>query len=580
MNSQMILITLLLASHTKSKDILTQIEQDVNKELTKKKNIIMQKELMHMKVKQKQSLENWYVFNQQVSHFESGLTPTFPQRYYKKARNGTSPFAVLYIGGEGPLNFVEYDSVKVRLADDLNATLYAIEHRGYGIGDKIPLKFITADEAVEDLANFAATVDPSKKWIIIGGSYSGTLVHYAMLKYPHLFHTGWSSSAPLYAKENFYEYDQIVSKSLPTGCSEKIRLATLEMDKVQESNSTKFTEWKLSLFPSFGASMTDVDFLSYLSYAVSGEVQYNNYGSVALKYLCSDLEVDNESAEDSGSQDSGDTDESNSDEGDSDEDDSDFEDYGSEESTDYEEDSDFEDYGSEESTDYEDDSDSEGYGSEESTDYKNDEVEFVKTRKNKVKKKNSLRSHKIIKRRIKTTFDVDKFIARYIKFVNMTMSSDDAEDNSMSVWTYQCCTDFGWWQVAPKENSLRSKLMSVEWSRKEYCQYPNLLVKKELPQELPRTTKMNNRYAYLKKLPRVLYTNGENDPWSALGHSVGSVDQLVQYDNNKCGSYGYMISQGSHCNDFYPILKSDTENKRIAKMKVLDTLRMLATSCQ
>ena len=246
-------------------------KQDLKESLKKQyKNKELEK-MVNKKMKQEeQNVTNWFVFKQRTSHFTSKLSDYFPQRYYKKARSANDSFAILYVGGEGALNFVEYDSIKVRLADSLNATLYALEHRGYGVADKIPLQFITADEAVEDLAFFAKSIDPSKKWIIIGGSYSGTLVHYAVLKYPFLFKAGWASSAPLNAKEDFFEYDQIVGQSLSADCREKIRVTTVEMDRVQAHDKAKFGKWKLQLFPQH-PNITDVDFLSYFAYSLSGE---------------------------------------------------------------------------------------------------------------------------------------------------------------------------------------------------------------------------------------------------------------------------------------------------------------------
>ena len=298
-------------------------------------------------------------------------------------------------------------------------------------------------------------------------------------------------------------------------------------------------------------------------------VQYNNYGSPAIKFLCSpDEAVEDENSDDEGE----DITESDSEDDDFDWSDGDY-------TSDEEEDSDYESDEDESEDDDDDESDDE-YDSYKKNHRGN---KNSKAARKSVKKQRAIhKNHKLHRRSVRSKskslgFDVNAFIFKYMKFVNMTLQPEDSSDNSMFTWTYQCCTSFGWWQVAPKENSLRSKLMSVEWSREEYCRkvFPDLLVNNAFPKELPRADNTNNRYAYGEKLPRVVYTNGEHDPWSGLSHTLTQVDELVQY-GGKCGAYAYKISKGSHCNDFYPFKDYDSPSKTKAKLAVLETLKTLA----
>lgn len=72
------------------------------------------------------------------------------------------------------------------------------------------LVYLNSQQALADIAyfiegmnernNFAANT----KWILFGGSYSGSLVAWARQKYPHLVFGAIASSAPIVAKSDFY----------------------------------------------------------------------------------------------------------------------------------------------------------------------------------------------------------------------------------------------------------------------------------------------------------------------------------------------------------------------------------------
>eukprot|EP00834_Sanchytrium_tribonematis_P007812 NODE_776_length_3975_cov_0.468008.p1 type:complete len:462 gc:universal NODE_776_length_3975_cov_0.468008:1407-22(-) len=420
---------------------------------------------MKMKILRQEASPFKY-FTQPVSHFQSNSAETWQQAYYSTSvSRNESEYAILYIGGEGPLGVESGDSVISRLAKRLNAVQYGVEHRGYAENSSFPVQFVTADEAVEDLATFANSFGPTKKWILIGGSYSGSLVHYTVGKYPELFHTGWSSSAPLHAKEDFYEYDQVVARALPPGCRRMVRLATVEMDRVQKEDRKKLDSWKMKTFET--TEIDDVEFLSSFGYAVSGEIQYNYFPSDYVAELCKGTEsaVFEESDAES------DVDES--------EDESDY-------------------------TPSEDDWSDDGSDDEE-------ENRFNKKASRRVAKK--LRKHKRSFKGKSTSSNLDDFIAKYIKFVIAT--AEEAGDPNASIkWGYQCCTQFGWWQIAPEKDSLRTELLTKKWSREAYCdgQYPELLGNVTNP-ALPRTELMNSRYSTTKLLNKVIYVNGDLDPW-------------------------------------------------------------------
>lgn len=71
------------------------------------------------------------------------------------------------------------------------------------------LKYLNIDQALADLAHFVIemrkTIPGAEKSgvIMIGGSYSATMVAWFRQKYPHLVNGAWASSAPVFAKMEF-----------------------------------------------------------------------------------------------------------------------------------------------------------------------------------------------------------------------------------------------------------------------------------------------------------------------------------------------------------------------------------------
>lgn len=71
------------------------------------------------------------------------------------------------------------------------------------------IQYLHVKQALADLAHFITTQKATyeglsdSKVIIVGGSYSATMVTWFKKTYPDLVVGGWASSAPLFAKMNF-----------------------------------------------------------------------------------------------------------------------------------------------------------------------------------------------------------------------------------------------------------------------------------------------------------------------------------------------------------------------------------------
>lgn len=195
---------------------------------------------------------------QKLDNFDPQNERTWQMRYMENINNLQDGGPIfIFVGGEwtiseGNLLFGHM----VDMARALNGTMFYTEHRYYGISEPMEdlsvenLKFLSADQALADLAHFIVHVKsttPALKnsgVILVGMSYSASMVTWFMQKYPHLANGAWASSAPLEAKVAFSEYKEVVSEAMEfhggQKCTQKIQAGFEEWEKlVTERNSEK-----------------------------------------------------------------------------------------------------------------------------------------------------------------------------------------------------------------------------------------------------------------------------------------------------------------------------------------------------
>jgi len=187
-------------------------------------------------------------------------------------------------------------------AQENGAAMFLLEHRFYG--QSIPtydmsteyLKFLSSRQALEDLGHFMTSMNRrhnlTGSWITFGGSYPGSLSAWMSLKFPHLVAGSVSSSGPLYAKLDYFEYFQVVSDSLDTtgpGCNLALTEAITALEKVVtnpdyfEYISTKF---KLcNQFDGFN-NLDVISFMELLIDHLAGIVQYNGFYDEDIFSIC------------------------------------------------------------------------------------------------------------------------------------------------------------------------------------------------------------------------------------------------------------------------------------------------------
>jgi pimeloyl-ACP methyl ester carboxylesterase len=181
-------------------------------------------------------------FDQKLNH-KDPKSPTFRQRFFvdsQYADRNDSPVFYIICGewncaGTGSYSYVE------SLAKKMKGHLVALEHRFYG--ESLPttkltpeaLKHLHLEAAIEDLASFQRHMMDKRgmkgKWVAFGGSYAGTLAAFYREKHPELVEGALASSAPVFMKNEFKEYDAHVAKIVnKTNCGDLVRKAVKEIE--------------------------------------------------------------------------------------------------------------------------------------------------------------------------------------------------------------------------------------------------------------------------------------------------------------------------------------------------------------
>lgn len=146
------------------------------------------------------------------------------------------------------------------MAKALNGVMFYTEHRFYGQTRPTEdltlenLRFLSIDQALADLAHFITFVKKSRQnsgVILVGCSYSGTMVTWFQQKYPHLSNGAWAMSAMIEAKVDFSEFMEVVSNIIQKvggeKCSGRIQRAFTEMKAFIDQGDADNLTWLLHL---------------------------------------------------------------------------------------------------------------------------------------------------------------------------------------------------------------------------------------------------------------------------------------------------------------------------------------------
>lgn len=82
------------------------------------------------------------------------------------------------------------------------------------------MRFLNIEQALADLAHFITYIRgrhpefDDSRIVMVGGSYSATLVAFFRQKYPHLTAGAWASSAPMFVQVDYFQYKEVVGASI------------------------------------------------------------------------------------------------------------------------------------------------------------------------------------------------------------------------------------------------------------------------------------------------------------------------------------------------------------------------------
>ncbi|XP_012223424.1 putative serine protease K12H4.7 [Linepithema humile] len=257
----------------------------------------------------KDVIEGWII--QPLDHFNHRNNHTWSMRYYENSavlkKNG--PILIM-IGGEWEISkgFLQ-SGLMHEIATTYGALMYYTEHRFYGKSrptkdtSTANLQYLNVDQALADLAYFIETKKKEKNLekspvIVFGGSYAGNMAAWARLKYPHLIQGALASSAPVRAKADFYEYYEVVAKSLGRYSEKCIEDVKTAFESVEELLTTQDGAQKLKLYFNF-CDVPDVKSSSDLGYLMNllaevfaGTVQGDRVtenGETQISMLCKNM---------------------------------------------------------------------------------------------------------------------------------------------------------------------------------------------------------------------------------------------------------------------------------------------------
>lgn len=191
------------------------------------------------------------------------------------------------------------------MAKEHNGYMFYTEHRYYGKSQPTEnlstenLKYLNVKQALFDLDHFITTVKETisglenSKVIIVGGSYSATMVTWFQRMFPGVAAGSWASSAPLLAKVNFIEYKEVTGRSIKQmggeACYNRIQNAVAELESMMFNKRDAEVKALFKLCNNFNSS-NDLDVYSFfgeISDIFAGVVQ--THRGNAIQKACDEV---------------------------------------------------------------------------------------------------------------------------------------------------------------------------------------------------------------------------------------------------------------------------------------------------
>ncbi|KAK0652468.1 putative serine peptidase [Cercophora newfieldiana] len=251
-------------------------------------------------------------FQQYIDHANPGLG-TFSQHFWWNTTYWAGPGSPVILFTPGEVEAEPYTgwltnrTMLGRYAQEMNGAMVMLEHRYYGesspyeVLDTQNLTYLTLDNSIKDLGHFTRTVklpfddsgasnSQNAPWVFVGGSYAGALAAWTQKLDPDAFWAYHSSSAPVEAIYNFWSYFLPIQRGMPQNCSNDLLRISAHVDSVLESkNETAIHHLK----DMFGLAKVEYDddfaiALGSITAKWQGIQRYSNYSE--FYQMCDSVE--------------------------------------------------------------------------------------------------------------------------------------------------------------------------------------------------------------------------------------------------------------------------------------------------
>ncbi|RFU32281.1 hypothetical protein B7463_g4069, partial [Scytalidium lignicola] len=198
-------------------------------------------------------------FTQLLDH-DDPSKGTFQQKFWWSSEFWAGPGSpvVLFTPGEVAAEayggYLTNQTITGLYAQEIKGAVVIVEHRYWGSSSPYDnlttenLQLLTLKQAIADFVNFAKTVDlpfdtdhssnaDKAPWVFSGGSYSGALSAWTESTSPGTFWAYHASSAPVEAIEDYYFAP--VQEGMPANCSKDLTLVIDYMDNILMHGTTE-----------------------------------------------------------------------------------------------------------------------------------------------------------------------------------------------------------------------------------------------------------------------------------------------------------------------------------------------------
>merc|ERR1719317_1170361 len=243
-------------------------------------------------------------FEQVLDHFNAIDERTWQQRYWENLEHHVEGGpAFIMIGGEAEANpkWMTYGQW-YKWAQENGAAMFELEHRYYGQSQPTEdmstdnMRYLSSRQGLEDLGHFMTAMNNkynmSGSWVTFGGSYPGSLSAWMSLRFPHLVAGSVSSSGPLFAKLDYFEYLQVVADALDTtgpGCNVAMTEALTAVENLvgdKDKWEDLSTMFRLCSTLDGSNSLDVMSFMELLIDNLAAIVQYNGHYEEDIFSIC------------------------------------------------------------------------------------------------------------------------------------------------------------------------------------------------------------------------------------------------------------------------------------------------------